>query len=116
MFKRKLVTAVITVALAGVPGVASAATTGGSSLPDSPGQVVINGRTFGPEDGLVTETGVITLSGGVPSARVTTQSEASTASSILSKTSKTSWGASYASSTETAQLRYTGKAYAAANI
>jgi hypothetical protein len=75
--------------------------------------VMINGRTFGPKDGLTIETGEIALSGGAAPARTAAQLGTSDA---LFGASTTSWGSSYASTSESAQLRYTGKAYAAANI
>lgn len=70
---------------------------------------VVSGREFGPEDGLVVEVEqveVVPGSGPVGEVFVDNAGIAPLAT----------WGSSYAISTETVQLRYTGRAKAAANV
>lgn len=78
--------------------------------PDGPDSVVIDGREFGPEDGLVVEVEQFEVTpGGGPVGEIFVDNAGGIAPMAT-------WGSSYAISTETAQLRYTGKAKAAANI
>ncbi len=63
-----------------------------------PKTTTIDGRTYGPEDGLVIETGEVP------------------AHSLTRATTTFTKGTSYVSNTETLQLKYTGRARAMANI
>lgn len=110
MFTRTLATVVVAASLMSTPAASSAATAGDNGLTvNSQDRVVVNGRSYGPEEGLVVEEGEVTL----------TSKAASTAGKGDVSTYGTStfkWGSSYTSSTESLQLKYTGKAYAAANV
>lgn len=72
--------------------------------------VSLGGRTFGPEDGVVVETQQVELRPGGEPVVV----EWPSGSGLI--TPQATWGSSYATSTETAQLYYTGRAKAAANV
>lgn len=73
--------------------------------------VTVGGRTYGPAEGLEVQSGEIELTGTGNGAVAASQLEAAT---LAGKTY--TWGSSYASTTERVQLRYTGRAFAAANV
>lgn len=73
------------------------------SADPSPVQVTIDGRTFGPEHRLVIEESVVTLSH---------PREFTPLGELFYK----SWGSSYVQSYHSLEIRYTGTAYAAANV
>lgn len=75
--------------------------------------VVVNGREFGPEDGVTVteETFVIE-----PGSGETVGEQWATTPAPGTVSPMAAWGASYATSTEIAQLAYLGKAKAAANV
>lgn len=74
---------------------------------DDDGVVVINGVEYGPDDGLIEEVEQFEIqSGGDPVGQVYGEEVAPQAV----------WGSSYAISTETVQLYYSGKAKAAGNV
>jgi hypothetical protein len=90
-----------------------------ASEPPNPGNqpttVVINGRTFGPKDGLKIETFQFELQDGSGPVGVVfgdTPNEPGTVTPL----DATYWGTSYAISTEDLFLFYTGRAKAAANV
>jgi hypothetical protein len=78
---------------------------------NDPKTVVIDGREFGPKDGLKVDTQQIELVPG--SGDVSVVFEDTTNGSV---TPQLTWGASYAISKETFQVRYDGKAKAAGNV
>lgn len=73
---------------------------------------VINGQEYGPEDGvtITEESFEITPGQGTVGRIFTTPVAPGTIQPLAA------WGASYATSTETAQLKYTGRAKAAGNV
>lgn len=78
----------------------------------SPDTVVVDGREFGPNDGLVVDIEQFeVVPGGGPVGG--TFAEAPPEGQV---TPMATWGTSYAISTEVAQLRYNGKGKAAANV
>jgi len=110
-FKRFLIAGVAAV-------VALTASAGGATADDAEdggadsGTVVIDGREFGPEDGLTVDVQQFEITpGGDPvGVYLPTTPAAGTITPMAT------WGASYATSTETVQLYYTGKAKAAGNV
>ena len=101
------------VAVGAAPALADGPSRSGST--DAKGQpktVVIDGREFGPKDGLVVDVEQITLVRGSGEVAVVF-GDTSGNGSI---TPLAAWGSSYAISTETFQIRYDGKAKAAGNI
>jgi hypothetical protein len=79
-----------------------------------PKTVVIDGREYGPKDGLQVDTFQIEVEpGSEPVGLVFDDTMSNAPGSIVPLAT---WGASYAISTETIQLFYEGKAKAAANI
>lgn len=82
------------------------------SQPSSADSVVIDGREFGPAEGLEVDVRTIPLTPGSAEVQVELQDKVKP----RSVSAEATWGASYAISTETAQIRYDGKARAAANI
>lgn len=95
----KLIAAVAIAAVAS-PVVPAAAA---PSADRNPVQVTIDGRTFGPEHGLVIEETMVTLS---------RPREFTTLGDLFYKY----WGSSYVRSYHSLEVRYTGTAYAAANV
>lgn len=100
MIKRILAIALLAVGVVAIPGIATAA----PKNPDT--HLKIHGQTYGPEDGLAVETGVIPI-GAAPAPGTVT---------AMSTYSSWYWGTSYVSTVQSYELRYFGEAYAAANI
>ncbi len=87
----------------------------GSGSVDAKGQpstVVIDGREYGPRDGLVVDVQQVKIVRGSGEVAVVFEDT----SGHGSVTPYLAWGSSYAISTETFQIRYDGKAKAAGNI
>lgn len=79
----------------------------------NPNTVVIDGREYGPRDGLGVETLQYEIKPGSGPVGAVWESKANRLGPI---TPQATWGASYAISTETLQLYYSGKAKAAGNV
>lgn len=78
---------------------------------DRPDTVIIDGRTFGPDEGVEVVTGTEKLKRGSGQVAVIFDSESKGGITPLK-----TWGASYAISEETLQIRYDGRAKAAGNL
>ncbi|XBH21713.1 hypothetical protein V5R04_00340 [Jonesiaceae bacterium BS-20] len=99
--------------LAALALVFSGISTPASAVVEEPSETLtIDGRTYGPEDGLITEIEQHEVGAGEAPVNVFYIS----GSSAGGITPYATWGSSYATSTETAQLKYTGKAKAGANV
>lgn len=96
--------------LAVLPATAYADTSGQGGSPT----VTIDGHDYGPEDGLVINHYEIPITPGDGSVGMQFPEAPSGQPGMV--VPYADWGASYAHSTETLQLHYTGKAYAAANV
>lgn len=100
--RRKSATVAVAVAMiAGMGGTGGAMAADGD---DSPEVVVIGDRTFGPEDGLVVESGEVTL------ARGRSRTATPMSPEVFSR------GTSYASTNHPTPITYVGKSRAMANI
>lgn len=86
---------------------------GSENARNHPKTVVIDGREYGPKDGLKIDTFQIEIEPGSGTVGVVFEDTSNTPGSV---TPQIAWGSSYAISTETFQIRYDGKAKAAANI
>lgn len=93
-----------TPALAGSPS--------GSGKGSSTDKLVIGGREFGPQDGLEVDVKNVPIKRGSGDLVFDFQDKVKHGT----VTPQMTWGSSYAISTETAQIRYDGKAKAAANV
>lgn len=80
---------------------------------DRPGTVVIDGREHGPRDGLRVDTWQLEIEPGAGPVGIVFDGTSSSPGLV---TPLATWGSSYANSTETVQLYYSGKAKAAANV
>lgn len=80
---------------------------------DRPKTVVIDGREYGPKDGLTVDTLQFEIERGSGPVGVVFEDTSSKPGSV---TPQDTWGSSYAISTETLLIRFDGKAKAAANI
>lgn len=101
------------VSLAALTLVFSGISTAATAVAEVPGEtIVIDGRTYGPEDGLetVVEQHEVTPGGAPIDVFYISGSGAGEIAPYAV------WGSSYATSTETAQLKYTGKAKAGGNV
>lgn len=117
---RSLAIAALAACLVAIPGAAIAAG-GDPGEGDADGTVTIDGRTFGPEDGLVIDPGSATVSGPrATSPRIATDTARSSGAVTpqigTGDLTKYSWGTSYASSQESNFLWYYAKARAMANL
>lgn len=84
-----------------------------ASARDRSGTVVIDGREYGPRDGLRVDTWQIEIEPGAGPVGMVFDGVSSRPGLV---TPMATWGSSYAISTETVQLYYSGKAKAAANV
>lgn len=83
------------------------------NAPGHPKTIVINGREYGPKDGLKVDTFQFEIEPGSGPVGLVL---GGTSNGPGSLTPLVTWGASYAISEETLQLFYTGRAKAAANV
>ncbi len=110
--RRMAAATVATVGLAFTGAVSAGANTTAVESDTTPDTVIIDGREFGPEDGLevVVEQFEVETGAGTVGEVFDTPLEPGTITPFAT------WGSSYATSTETLQLKYTGRAKAAANV
>ena len=117
--KHTIATCVLAAGIIGTPSAAMAASHDSTILSGmttaSQSEVTIDGRSYGPEDGLVITTGSIALDRASDPQRDALRGTGSSLDST-GTTANFYFGPSYATSNETAQFFYQGRSYAAANI
>lgn len=113
-FSRVTLGVVVLFAVVGVtPALADSPSGSGSGDAKSKSEtVVIDGREYGPSDGLEIDVQQVKIKRGSGEIVVELQDTPKDGSVVPQAT----WGASYAISTETFQIRFDGKAKAAANV
>lgn len=116
---RSLAVVALTACLVASPGVAMAAGDGTPGGDD--GTVTVNGRTYGPADGLAFDRGTLRVSRGTGGGATVAAGEPSSVSGVVTPQFngtlyKWSWGTSYVSSQESNFVWYYAKARAMANV
>lgn len=105
-------------AVAIAPALTTSVASGVTVTVTTPQSLTINGHTYGPEDGLV----VTTYDTAMPSTSTGTTLESAAPSSTSApeiypnQSREYDYGSSYAKTTESHQIRYTGVAHAAGNV
>ena len=109
-----LATLVIVAATSTIPALADTPSASDRvSTRDRSGTVVIDGREYGPRDGLRVDTWQFEIEPGAGPVGKVFEGTSNRPGLV---TPMATWGSSYAISTETLQLYYSGKAKAAANV